>query len=436
MASHKSAGAGRKKLTSAARIGHLRQEINRHNEFYYNQENPEISDAEYDSLIEELQELEAAHPKLLAPDSPTQRVGGKVAEGFAEVLHVLPVLSLTNTYNIEELRSFDQRCQRLADGRKIEYVSELKIDGLSLALHYDSSGMLTRGVTRGDGTRGEDVTNNVRTIRSIPLRLSSSAVSKLTAIPGRITNIEVRGEAYLSRQSFARINAAREKEGAARLANPRNAASGTIRQLDPKMVAERRLDLFAYELFADSRYKPFTTHWEALEWLNEAGFKVNANRALSSSIDQVIEFCNLMEQKRDDLVYDIDGIVVKVNSTALQEEFGSSAKAPVWAASYKYPARQATTQIESIAVQVGRTGALTPVANLTPVSLAGTTVARATLHNADEIERLDIRIGDWVLIEKSGEIIPKVIKVVESRRTGNEQKFVMPDRCPVCGGHI
>lgn len=432
LASRKPLSTKEKKLTPAARINHLRREIDRHNELYYNQEDPEISDAEYDRLLEELQTLEQSHPALVTPDSPTQRIGGSVAEGFADVLHLLPVLSLNNTYNIEELRAFDERCQRLAEGRKVEYVAELKLDGLSLALHYDSSGILTRGVTRGDGMRGEDVTNNVRTIRSIPLRLQPEAVSKFSSI----ANIEVRGEAYLSRQSFERINAAREKEGLPRLANPRNAASGTIRQLDPKMVAARRLDLFAYELFVDSRYKPFATHWQALEWLNEAGFKVNTHRALCSSIDQVIEFCNQMEHNRDDLVYDIDGIVVKVNSTTLQEEFGASAKAPVWAVAYKYPARQATTQIESIVVQVGRTGALTPVANLTPVSLAGTTVARATLHNADEIERLDIRIGDWVLIEKSGEIIPKVIKVIESKRTGDEQPFVMPDRCPVCNGHI
>jgi DNA ligase (NAD+) len=408
-------------------IESLREEIRRHDELYHVHDNPEISDREYDVLFARLKQLEEENPHLQTPDSPTRRVGGRPAEGFDEYTHRRPMLSLDNSYNIEDLRAFDERCRRLADGRPLEYVAELKIDGLSISLHYER-GMLTRGVTRGDGRRGEDVTQNVRTIRSVPLKLRNDA--------GQLSDdVEVRGEAYLSRQVFERINSEREEEGAPRFANPRNAAAGTIRQLDSRIVAARRLDMFPYDCLAGER-KPFQTHWESFAWLERAGFHVNPHRALCASIEEVIAFCNQMELKRDDLDYEIDGVVVKVNSTALQEEFGATAKAPRWAIAYKYPARQATTQVQGIVVQVGRTGALTPVANLQPVLLAGSTVARATLHNEDEIKRLDVRIGDWVLIEKSGEVIPKVIKVVESLRTGEEERFRMPEKCPVCGGII
>jgi DNA ligase (NAD+) len=405
----------------------LRREIRRHEELYYVHDNPEISDKEYDELLARLGQLEAAHPELMTPDSPTQRVGGRPAEGFEEYVHRRPMLSLDNSYNIDDLRAFDERCRKLADGRAFEYVAELKIDGLSISLHYED-GMLARGVTRGDGRRGEDVTQNARTIRSVPLSLNETGLEL-----GH--GVEVRGEAYLSRSIFEKINAEREEEGAARFANPRNAAAGTIRQLDPKIVSARRLDMFAYDVITGER-KPFASHWEALDWLERAGFRVNTQRALCATIEEVIEFCNGMEIKRDELGYEIDGVVVKVNSNALQDEFGATTKAPRWAIAYKYPARQATTQVQSIVVQVGRTGALTPVANLQPVLLAGTTVARATLHNEDEIKRLDVRLGDWVLIEKSGEIIPKVLKVIESKRTGAEQRFRMPKKCPVCGGVI
>ncbi|MGA9998444.1 MAG: NAD-dependent DNA ligase LigA, partial [Pyrinomonadaceae bacterium] len=405
----------------------LREEIRHHEELYYVQDNPEISDVEYDALLVRLQKLEEAHPELVTPDSPTQRVGGRPAEGFPEYTHRRPMLSLDNSYNIDDLRAFDERCRKLADGRPFEYVAELKIDGLSISLHYEQ-GLLVRGVTRGDGRTGEDVTQNARTIRSVPLKLKEAS---LDIGP----EIEIRGEAYLSRSVFEKINAEREEEGAARFANPRNAAAGTIRQLDPKIVSARRLDLFAYDCIAGER-KPFATHWQALEWAERAGFHVNPNRELCKTIDEVIEFCNRMEFKRDELGYEIDGVVVKVNSTALQDQFGATTKAPRWAIAYKYPARQATTQVLEIVVQVGRTGALTPVANLQPVLLAGTTVARATLHNEDEIKRLDVRVGDWVLIEKSGEIIPKVLKVIESRRTGAEKRFRMPKTCPVCGGVV
>ena len=406
------------------KIRQLREEVLRHEELYYVRDEPEISDAEYDALIESLRQLEEEHPEFQTPDSPTLRVGGRPAEGFTEYVHRRPMLSLDNSYNIEDLRAFDERCRKLAEGRAFDYVAELKIDGLSIAAHYEG-GTLVRGVTRGDGRRGEDVTQNVRTIRSVPLRLKTEDVAE----------VEVRGEAYLARKTFERINAEREEADEPRFANPRNAAAGTIRQLDPKIVARRGLDMFAYDVWRGER-KTFRTHWESLQWLEAAGFRVNERRALCPDIEAVIRFCEEMEAARDDLEYEIDGVVVKVNSTALQEEFGTTSKAPRWAIAYKYPARQATTQVESIVTQVGRTGALTPVANLKPVQLAGTTVARATLHNADEIERLGVRVGDWVLIEKSGEIIPKVLKVVESRRTGVETPYTFPTACPVCGGVV
>jgi len=411
----------------AVAIEKLRNEIRRHEDLYYVQDSPEISDLEYDELLSKLQALEEAHPELITPDSPTQRVGGRPAEGFPEVVHRRPMLSLDNSYNIDELRAFDQRCQRLAEGRQLHYVAELKIDGLSLSLQYED-GVLTRGVTRGDGRIGEEVTQNARTIRSVPLRLKSGAKK----IAGEV---EVRGEVFIPLDVFRKTNAEREEQGEPRFANPRNAAAGAIRQLDSRLVARRKLDMFAYDLFVDGT-KPFPTHWEALNWLEQAGLRVNSNRKLCKSIDDVIEFANEMETLRDDLGYEIDGLVVKVNSITLQDDFGFTQKAPRWAIAYKYPARQASTKVLSIVVQVGRTGALTPVANLEPVFLAGTTVSRATLHNEDEIERLGLKIGDWVMIEKSGEIIPKVLSVVKSKRTGKEEPFKPPARCPVCGSEI
>jgi DNA ligase (NAD+) len=431
-------------LVKAAAVGKeiekLREEIRRHEELYYVQDDPEISDAEYDALLEKLQKLEQQHPDQITPDSPTQRVGGKPAEGFSQVVHRRPMLSLDNSYNIDELRAFDQRCQRLADGKSVAYVAELKIDGLSLSLHYENQ-VLARGVTRGDGRIGEDVTLNARTIRSIPLKLRSQ-ISNLKSqkqsgtsnVKSEIGDLEVRGEAFIPRKVFERINAEREEQDEPRFANPRNAAAGTIRQLDPKITASRKLEMFAYDLLTGER-KPFATHWDALNWLESAGFKVSQERKLCSTIDEVIEFAGKIEAQRDDLDYEIDGLVVKVNSTALQDEFGTTNKAPRWAIAYKYAARQATTKVNDIVVQVGRTGALTPVAILEPVSLAGTTVARATLHNPDEVKRLGIRIGDWVLIEKGGDVIPKVLKVIESKPRG-EKVFRMPPKCPVCGGKI
>ncbi|HEY0365110.1 MAG TPA: NAD-dependent DNA ligase LigA, partial [Pyrinomonadaceae bacterium] len=413
-----------KKLTA---IEKLRDEIRRHDELYYVGNAPEISDREYDQLMENLQKLEASNPELITPDSPTQRVGGRPAEGFPEVVHTRQMLSLDNSYNIDELRAFDDRCRRLAEGRKLEYVAELKIDGLSLSLQYEA-GLLMRGVTRGDGRIGEDVTQNARTIRSVPLRLKSQA-KRIDA------TVEVRGEVFIPRDVFERTNAEREERGEARFANARNAAAGAIRQLDSRLVARRKLDMFAYDLLVNGR-KPFPTHWEGLDWLDAAGFRVNPHRNLCETIDEVIDFANEKEALRDDLGYEIDGLVVKVNSTSLQDEFGSTQKAPRWAIAYKYPARQASTKVLDIFVSVGRTGAITPVAMLQPVVLAGTTVSRATLHNEDEIRRLDVKIGDWVMIEKSGEVIPKVLSVVTSKRTGKEKDFDPPENCPVCGGVI
>jgi DNA ligase (NAD+) len=412
---------------TAREIEKLRDEIRRHDELYYVEDSPEISDREYDQLLENLQQLEEAHPELITPDSPTQRVGGRPAEGFPEVVHTRQMLSLDNSYNIDELRAFDERCRRLAEGRTLDYVAELKIDGLSLSLQYDA-GVLVRGVTRGDGRIGEEVTQNARTIRSVPLRLKSQAK--------RIdSGLEVRGEVFIPRDVFERTNAEREEQGEPRFANPRNAAAGAIRQLDSRLVARRKLDMFAYDLLVNGR-KPFPTHWESLDWLEQSGFRVNKHRKLCQTIDEVIDFANEQEALRDELGYEIDGLVVKVNSTSLQDEFGATSKAPRWAIAYKYPARQASTQVLDIVVQVGRTGALTPVAYLEPVFLAGTTVSRATLHNEDEIKRLGVKIGDWVLIEKSGEIIPKVLSVVTSKRTGAEKPFRPPKNCPVCGGLI
>jgi len=405
----------------------LRDEIQHHDDLYYLQESPEISDREYDALMQRLRDLEAKHPELVTPDSPTQRVSGRPAEGFPESIHRVPMLSLDNSYNIDELRAFDERCRKLAGGNAPEYVAELKIDGLSLSVHYED-GVFIRGVTRGDGSRGEDVSSNVRTIRSIPLKLRKDA-------PKAAREIEVRGEAYLGRRIFEKINREREEEGEARFANPRNAASGTIRQLDPSITARRRLEMFAYDVFTGQK-KAFASHWDALNWAESAGFRVNENRALCKTIEDVIEFCNRMEAKRDDLDYEIDGVVVKVNSTALQEQFGATGKAPRWAVAYKYAARQATTRVNDIIVQVGRTGALTPVAMLEPVQLGGVTVSRSTLYNEDEIERLGLKIGDHVLVERGGDVIPKVVKVIESKRTGKEKKFKIPTNCPVCGGLI
>ena len=400
-------------------LASLRREIEHHNELYYQKNSPEISDYEFDQLLERLKHLEADHPELITPDSPTQRVGGK-ADSLRPFTHTVPLMSLDNSYSLDDLKAFTERCERLAEGRKLEYVAELKIDGLSVSLHYES-GVLTVGATRGDGRKGDEITQNAKTIRSIPLRLKNDAPA----------HAEVRGEVFLSRSQFARINSELEMQGEKTFANPRNAASGTLRMLDSTVVASRRLDMFPYDAFTGSQ-KMFATHWEVFEWCERNGFHVNPNRKLCKDFADLSAFIEEMEKVRDSLDYEIDGVVVKVNSTTLQDEFGSTSKAPRWAIAYKYPARQATTRLLDIGIQVGRTGALTPVAQLEPVLLAGTTVARASLHNEDEIKRLDLKLGDYVLIEKSGEIIPQVLQNIPSKRDGGERDFEFPARCPVC----
>lgn len=397
----------------------LRAEIERHNELYYQQAEPEISDFEFDQFLEKLKALEVEHPELITPDSPTQRVGGK-ADSLQPFTHTVPLMSLDNSYDLNELKAFTERCEKLAEGRKLEYVAELKIDGLSVSLHY-RNGILVTGATRGDGQRGDEVTQNVKTIRSIPLKLRKDAPP----------HAQVRGEVFLSRTQFTRINAELEMQGEKTFANARNSASGTLRMLDSAVVASRRLDMFPYDAFTGTS-KMFATHWENFEWCERNGFHVNPHRALCRNFDELVEFINEMETTRDSLDYEIDGVVVKVNSTALQDEFGATSKAPRWAIAYKYPARQATTKLLGIEVSVGRTGALTPIALLEPTLLAGTTVARASLHNEDEIKRLDLKIGDYVLIEKSGEIIPQVLQNIPSKRTGGEENFTFPAKCPVC----
>jgi DNA ligase (NAD+) len=329
-------------------------------------------------------------------------------------------MSLDNSYSLDDLKAFTERCEKLAEGRKLEYVAELKIDGLSVSLHYED-GILKTGATRGDGTRGDEITQNAKTIKTIPLRLKKD----------RPAHAEVRGEAFISRSQFAKINAELEMQGEKTFANPRNSASGTLRMLDSAIVASRRLDMFPYDVFRGNQ-KMFATHLENFEWLKANGFNVNPNHALCKNYDELVKFVEKMEPMRDDLDYEIDGVVVKVNSTALQDEFGATGKAPRWAIAYKYPAAQATTKLRDIEVSVGRTGALTPIAMLEPVLLAGTTVGRASLHNEDEIKRLGIKIGDTVLIEKSGEIIPQVLKVIDSKRDGTEKGIRLSDVCPVC----
>jgi DNA ligase (NAD+) len=409
----------------------LREEIRHHEYRYYVLDDPQISDAEFDRLMNRLKQLEAEHPDLVTPDSPTQRVGGMPREGFVKVAHSIPMLSLDNANSEEELRSWERRVHELAGRKDIEYVCELKLDGMSLALRYEA-GRLVRGITRGDGSTGEDVTSNVRTVRSVPLSVSSEKLKK-AGIPA---DFEVRGEMLMPIASFKRMNDEREKQGLSLFANPRNATAGTVRQLEPSITAQRRLDYFAYMLISGGR-NLFDQHWQALNALENAGFKVNPRRALATNFDELWNFIGEWEKKRETLPYEIDGVVIKVNSTALHRQLGFTGKAPRWAIAYKYAARAGITQIEGIHVQVGRTGKLTPVAELKPVPIGGTTVSRATLHNMDEIERLGVKIGDWVEVERGGDVIPKVTRVLDDNDHPRGRKsFHMPERCPVCGGHV
>jgi len=410
-------------------IEKLRAELRRHERLYYVLDEPEISDAAFDRMMNRLKALEAENPKLITPDSPTQRVGGAPREGFETVTHRRPMISLDNAYSYDDLREFDRRVRELTGRQMIEYVTEHKYDGLSLALIYER-GRLARGVTRGDGTRGEDVTPNVRTIRSIPLVLDAAAAKKWK-LPA---DLEVRGEVIMSRRAFEELNRRQEEQGGKIFANSRNAAAGAVRMLDPKITASRRLDFYAYYLLDASGRDPLDRHSRALDALEAAGFRVCAERQRVSGIEKVMAFCDAQDARREKLPYEIDGIVVKVDETALQEELGATAKAPRWAIAYKYPARQETTVVRDIRVQVGRTGALTPVADLEPVQISGVTVSHSTLHNMDEVGRLGVQIGDTVLVERAGEVIPHVVQV--TKKGAHRRPFTMPEKCPECGSRI
>jgi DNA ligase (NAD+) len=413
------------------RIEELRQLLQQASYAYYVLDAPIMEDAVYDQLYRELQQLETQYPELVTADSPTQRVGERPATQFTSVRHNIPLYSLENAFNINELQTWEQRWRRQTPKTEaVEYVSELKIDGSALALTYQN-GILVRGATRGDGVMGEDITQNVRTIRSIPLRLNIETLDA-ASLPEKV---EVRGEAFLPLEVFKQINEERQKAGEQLFANPRNAAAGTLRQLDSRIVAKRRLDFFAYTLHIPGRDDASiaNSQWEALELLEKMGFRVNPNHKLCGSLADVAEYYKYWDTERLNLPYMTDGVVVKLNSFKLQEQLGFTQKFPRWAVALKYPAEEAPTRVENIAVNVGRTGALTPLAEMRPVQLAGTTVSRATLHNSDRIAQLDIRIGDTVIVRKAGEIIPEVVRVLTELRPADTQPFVMPSHCPVCG---
>ncbi len=416
-----------------ARIEELRRLIEYHNYRYYVLDQPEISDEEYDRLFRELVELETQFPELVTPDSPTQRVGAPPLEAFPEHTHREPMLSLDNAFSEEELREFDRRIKRFLDlpaDALLEYTCELKIDGLAVSLTYEN-GMLTVGATRGDGYRGEDITPNIRTVRQVPLRLRMG--DDLFSAPPAV--VEVRGEVYLSYHEFERINREREQAGEPLFANPRNAAAGSLRQLDSRITARRHLKIWTYGI-GYCEGAEFRTHWEVLQQLKAWGFPVNPHSRLVRGIDAVLEFCHEWSHRRAELDYATDGVVIKLNEIALQRQLGSTARAPRWAIAYKYPAEQATTRILEVRWQVGRTGVLTPVAIMEPVPVGGVTVSRATLHNIDYIRQKDIRLGDRVIIQRAGEVIPEVVAVVEEARTGQEQPIEPPVSCPVCGAKV
>jgi DNA ligase (NAD+) len=411
--------------SARARVDELRELVRRHDHLYYVENAPEITDAEYDALFAELVELEREHPELASDDSPTRRVGGAPLEGFETVAHAEPMLSLDNTYSTDEVREFDRRVRERLDVDEVEYVVELKLDGVSIAVVYEG-GVLRRAATRGDGRRGDDVTANIVTIRSVPLRLAGEYAD---------ADVEVRGEVLLPRSGFEKLNRSRLKSGDEPFANPRNAAAGSLKLLDPSLVAERPLDAFFYRLVgADSI--GVGTQREALDAIGAMGFRTGPEGSVCLGVERVLERCEKWEERRKTLDYDTDGLVVKVNSLEAQRRLGTTARSPRWSIAYKFPAESATTRVTDIDVQVGRTGKLTPVARLEPVSISGSTVSRATLHNQDEVDRLDVRVGDTVVVEKGGEVIPKVVSVVKSKRKGRPRRFRMPEACPVCGGPV
>ncbi|KXG78041.1 DNA ligase [Fervidicola ferrireducens] len=412
-----------KKSEAEKRIKELRELINYHNKQYYVYDNPVISDAEYDKLMRELEELERKFPELVTPDSPTQRVGGEPLPYFTQVVHRVPMMSLSNAFDEGELRDFHRRVTEVV-GNDVEYVVELKIDGLAVSITYEN-GIYKTAATRGDGEVGEDVTQNVKTIKSVPLKLDFPP-DKSPAI------LEVRGEVYLPKEDFRKLNEEREEQGLPLFANPRNAAAGSLRQLDPKVTAKRPLAVFIYGLgYAEGI--EFETHYEALQFFKRIGLRVNPHIVLFDKFDDVVDYCLSWNEKRHELPYEIDGMVIKVNSLEQQRLLGSTAKSPRWAIAYKFPAEQKTTVIKDIIVRVGRTGVLTPTAVLEPVRIAGSTVSKATLHNEDYIREKDIKIGDTVIVHKAGDVIPEVVGVVKEKRTGKERDFEMPRRCPECG---
>ncbi|MFP3975959.1 MAG: NAD-dependent DNA ligase LigA, partial [Dehalococcoidia bacterium] len=406
------------------RIEHLREQINHHNYRYYALDSPEISDAEYDGLMRELQNLEAGHPELVTPDSPTRRVGAPPVEEFGVVEHPVPLLSLGNAFNSDELRAWYNRVVRMLGHEDFDLVCELKMDGLAVALTY-VDGVLTTGATRGDGYNGENITQNLKTIRSIPLRVGSDA-------PRRF---EVRGEVYLSRKGFEEVNKEREERGEQLFANPRNAAAGSVRQLDSRVTARRPLDIYIYGLGYAEGSVP-DTHWETMEYLKSLGFKTNPNNALFSNLTEVENYYHRWLEEREQLPYEADGVVVKINQFALQQELGFVGREPRWAIAYKFPAVQATTKLLDIGINVGRTGSINPYAILEPVTVGGAVVRRAALHNEEDIHRKDIRIGDTVVVQRAGDVIPEVVSPVTSTRTGEEKVFSIPSHCPVCGSDL
>jgi DNA ligase (NAD+) len=426
-----------RKLTLEQELQELRDELRHHEYLYYVEDAPELTDAQYDALMNKLKKMEAEHPELVTPDSPSQRVGGKPKEGFAKVAHSRQMLSLDNAYNEEELRAWEQRVRdALPSTETVRYVCELKLDGLSLALHYEArlggSAHLVRGVTRGDGSIGEDVTSNVRTIRSVPLSVSAAKL-KAAGLP---QSFEVRGEVVLPQAAFEKMNEERVAQGMAPAANPRNAAAGTIRTLEPNIVAQRRLDFYAYFLLRDGEFL-LPLQSTTLDALKSSGFRVNKYAKTVKNIDEVIKFIADAEPLRDTLGYEIDGVVIKVDATAQQRRLGFTGKAPRWAIAYKFAARAGITKLEDVLFQVGRTGKVTPVAALAPVLIGGTTVTRATLHNADEIARLGVKIGDFVSVERGGDVIPKIVEVVEDKaHPRGKKEIVFPKICPVCGSEL
>jgi len=412
------------RLAIQERVAELRREIEYHNERYYTLDAPEISDAEYDALMNELRALEARYPELQSPDSPTQRVGGKLSEKFREVEHRLPMLSLANAFSEEQLRAWYARATRLA-GRELEgFVIEPKVDGLAVSLWYED-GRFTLGLTRGDGVVGEDVTANLRTVRSVPRRLPDGAPSPL----------EVRGEVYLTRRAFERINEERARAGLPLYLNPRNTAAGSLRQLDPNITAQRPLAIMIYQVGWHDGALP-RSHWETLELLRKLGFPTNPANQRCSSFEEAVELTRAWEQRREALDYEADGVVIKIDDLDVQRELGAVGREPRWAIAYKFPPIQVTTRLLNIGINVGRTGSLNPFAELEPVQVAGVTIKLAALHNEDDIRRKDIRIGDWVMVQRAGEVIPQVIGPIPSRRTGEEREFRMPSACPVCGAPV